>query len=278
MAEIIPKPAPSPAALPSQTSGAEWRSLTFDQRYCLALDVAASVGYILAKPASEPESKPNFCESCAMDAATCDCVNPKQIHVDYAPSRARPASEPAGGGVPVKPLVWLKRGPELVANTPFGRYEIMSGGYWCGPNHIDGEANGQDEAKAAAQADYEQRIRSALSSPASSSPAEASVEFAFGHGRLVIEGGLYGGKHAVFVYPAKIGGPVNTSAACEERPDDRLIEGEIVLTFPTKAQADYVTDALYNRERGSGFKDATAPAEGIAENLSASAPAQEERT
>lgn len=40
--------------------------------------------------------EPNFCESCAMAAATCDCVNPKHIWVDYAPTAntARPARSP----------------------------------------------------------------------------------------------------------------------------------------------------------------------------------------
>ncbi|MGC1497970.1 MAG: hypothetical protein WA790_19350 [Sulfitobacter sp.] len=28
-----------------------------------------------------PLAAPNFCESCAMDAATCDCVEPRHIHV-----------------------------------------------------------------------------------------------------------------------------------------------------------------------------------------------------
>jgi hypothetical protein len=85
--------------------------------------------------------------------------------------------------------------------------------------------------------------------------AVAEDIYTFGHGKLVIEGGLYGGKHAVFIYPAKEPGEVNTSAAREDRPADSLIEGEIVLTFPTEAQVDYVMDALYNRARGSGFKD-----------------------
>lgn len=94
--------------------------------------------------------------------------------------------------------------------------------------------------------------------------AEPKAEYAFGHGKLVIEGGLRFGVPAVFIYPAKIGGGVNTSAAIEVRPADAFVEGETVLTFPTEAQADYVIDALYNRPRGSGFSASTpAPASGV---------------
>lgn len=82
------------------------------------------------------------------------------------------------------------------------------------------------------------------------------AEYAFGHGKVVIEGGFRYGKHALFIYPAKIGGPVNTSAEVEVRPADAFMEGETVLTFPTEAQRDYVMDALYNRERGSDFAKA----------------------
>ena len=28
-----------------------------------------------------PDTKPNFCEACAMNSATCDCANPKHIYV-----------------------------------------------------------------------------------------------------------------------------------------------------------------------------------------------------
>lgn len=41
--------------------------------------------------------EPNFCESCAMDLATCDCVNPRPVRVNYAPSRANPTPVEAGG-------------------------------------------------------------------------------------------------------------------------------------------------------------------------------------
>ena len=79
------------------------------------------------------------------------------------------------------------------------------------------------------------------------------AEYAFGHGKVVIEGGFRYGKPAVFIYPAKIGGEVNTSAEIEARPANAFVEGETVLTFPTEEQRDYVMDALFNRERGAGF-------------------------
>lgn len=105
------------------------------------------------------------------------------------------------------------------------------------------------------------------------------AEYVFGHGKVVIEGGLRYGKHAVFIYPAKIGGEVNTSAEIEVRPADAFVEGETVLTFPTEEQADYVMDALYNRARGTGFVTAPpnpvdtpsdpVPSHGVAEEVEA---------
>lgn len=113
------------------------------------------------------------------------------VFIEQGAPLAKPASEPAGGGVRVKPLEWraveqtrsaedpsTEETGDYEATSPFGEYHIVccfgSDSYvwsvsFCGDFIID--KDDPDEAKAAAQADYEARIRSALSSPASSSPA-----------------------------------------------------------------------------------------------------------
>lgn len=91
--------------------------------------------------------------------------------IDAAP--ASPAPLPVA--VKVKPLGWVSIGEVIFASTPFGSYEIR-------PNRtssttyplelvVPGEKTAtrffyfEDKAKAATQADYETRIRSALCSP-----------------------------------------------------------------------------------------------------------------
>jgi hypothetical protein len=74
--------------------------------------------------------------------------------------------------VKVKPLVWSHRNDqpayEVCADCPFGRYAIAPAGEygygWKQPrqNVWSGYLPTCDEAKAAAQQDYEARIRSAL--------------------------------------------------------------------------------------------------------------------
>lgn len=108
----------------------------------------------------------------------------------------RPAApSPAGGvdAVAVKALEWVeeqRRGTfvKYIARTPFGGYEVnseftaltASGPMvclpdWKGPLDSSGRrAVSVEEAKAAAQADYEARIRSALS-PAATSNAVANL-------------------------------------------------------------------------------------------------------
>lgn len=73
-------------------------------------------------------------------------------------------------------------------------------------------------------------------------PATAVLEF--GLGRLVVDTGRYHYMPAVFIAPVSESGPVGTSAASLEHPLDTLLPGEIVLTFPTAAQAQAVADAL----------------------------------
>jgi hypothetical protein len=87
---------------------------------------------------------------------------------------ALPAVAPA---VRVKPLVWVRMvSGALKADTPLARY-IVSGGCWSLWTHTHGEtkhsANEQD-AQAAAQADYEARILAALE-PSTPSPDPAAL-------------------------------------------------------------------------------------------------------
>lgn len=89
------------------------------------------------------------------------------------PTNDAPAPAPSGSGVRVKPLEWVKDGSVWVAHGAFGQgYQIYT--------HSEGDAHRVmfswstklwdlqaptlDEAKAAAQADYEARILSAIAS------------------------------------------------------------------------------------------------------------------
>jgi hypothetical protein len=73
---------------------------------------------------------------------------------------------------------------------------------------------------------------------------ESPAPIAFGKGDKVINTGHMSGRPAVFIAPAKHHGEVGSSAARENHPSDALVKGEIVLTFPTPAQARRVADAL----------------------------------
>lgn len=84
------------------------------------------------------------------------------------PAPASPA-QPETGGVRVKPLEWRSVGPNFVAETPVGEWTVEyyddDGGGWVAIYNDAGDVGEhatEAEAKAAAQADYEQRIRSAL--------------------------------------------------------------------------------------------------------------------
>jgi len=73
-------------------------------------------------------------------------------------------------GVKVKPLEWgdthAERGIHMQARTPFGRYVLKRGTGFCyevsGPAGFREAYKFEEAAQAAAQADYEARIRSAL--------------------------------------------------------------------------------------------------------------------
>ncbi len=72
-------------------------------------------------------------------------------------------------GVQVKPLVWSDEGnDQFIAQTVIGWYHVgLSNGRWAmmGPNIGDTRLSSLNDAKAAAQADYEARIRAALKGP-----------------------------------------------------------------------------------------------------------------
>lgn len=46
-------------------------------------------GASTAGPSAPAADEPNFCESCASDIATCDCVNPRPARVRFSPTAAR---------------------------------------------------------------------------------------------------------------------------------------------------------------------------------------------
>lgn len=66
----------------------------------------------------------------------------------------------------------------------------------------------------------------------------------FGKGNLVVDTGTYYGSPSVFIWPATMLGAVGASAKREHAPEDKLMDGEFVLSFPTMAQAKAVADAL----------------------------------
>lgn len=98
-----------------------------------------------------------------------------------------PAPAPSGSGVRVKPLEWVGDPLDDHAKTPFGRYRAEHSGYWSGPNHVDGDEDDMKSAKAAAQADYEARILSAIASDAS--PRGEAVAFPADGELMVMENG-----------------------------------------------------------------------------------------
>jgi hypothetical protein len=86
----------------------------------------------------------------------------------------------AGQPVAVKPLEWehMKSGEFLggasaVANSILGEYQAWGEGSWVSPDGYHAVRTGSLESgKAAAQSDYEQRIKSALAPPPLSPPQE----------------------------------------------------------------------------------------------------------
>jgi len=98
----------------------------------------------------------------------------------------RVAQEREAVGVAVKPLEW-EPDPDF-GGLKSGEYRVRAGiwthGYYWTKDDYEAQTGfeDQDEAKAAAQADYEQRIRSALVSP----PVEAQPDEGVREGRTAI--------------------------------------------------------------------------------------------
>lgn len=70
----------------------------------------------------------------------------------------------------------------------------------------------------------------------------------FGFGKCVVDTGTYDGLPAVFIAPSSNPGIPGTSAKREMQPTDKLMDGEIVLTFLTDEHASLVADALVGGE------------------------------
>lgn len=100
---------------------------------------------------------------------------PDIFEATYEPAATPEPTADRGWEVPVKPLEWRDHGPDAFparfwsAQTPFGRYEIEEETASDSPRYrlewhssLITDEDGLDAAKAAAQADYERRIRSAL--------------------------------------------------------------------------------------------------------------------
>ncbi len=182
--------APSPEALPA--SGVEdggepiaWRDLTFDQRYCLAIDVAASIGYAIGKPddmlhhvTGERITRKDLNNAHRMGREE------GRLAAELLPPLASdaPAPAPSGSGVRVKPLEWSEPNPaanypEWRARDSNNKFEAVidtsrAGCFGKFPLTINGIDAGEKfdtlpQAKARAQAVYEARILSALASDAS---------------------------------------------------------------------------------------------------------------
>lgn len=92
-----------------------------------------------------------------------------------AAAAALPHMRPAAEPVAIRALEWAQDGDTLVANSIVGRHQVFEndGQIWWSIGHLwFGDNATLEAAKAAAQADYEARIRSALVA----SPAPAVTE------------------------------------------------------------------------------------------------------
>ncbi|QPC91475.1 hypothetical protein [Mesorhizobium sp. INR15] len=148
--------------------------------------------------------------------------------------------------VQVKGLGWRPMkmsGESWISDSLIGVYLIHkfpNGFAWF----LDGIGPGtlhptETEAKAAAQTDYETRILAALTA------APIQPVAVFGHGNLLVDTGTFGGVPAVFIKPVMPSGEIGALAPAEHQgPLDRLVAGEVYLTFPTIGQAQAVADAM----------------------------------
>lgn len=66
----------------------------------------------------------------------------------------------------------------------------------------------------------------------------------FGLGNRVVHHGEYKGKPSVFISAPNYSGEVGASAQKESIPSDKLLDGDLILSFPTTEQAEIVANAL----------------------------------
>jgi hypothetical protein len=157
---------------------------------CTRSEALQLVAYVYDRPVGEPHQEVGgvmntlaaLCTASGLDMAECGETELTRVWTKVEKIRAKQAAKPkhsplpehalsskvkqAGepGAVAVKPLVWFERNPLLWhADTPFGPYSAYIDGTWAGPWCNGNDDTGSfDTAKAAAQADYETRIRSSL--------------------------------------------------------------------------------------------------------------------
>lgn len=76
----------------------------------------------------------------------------------------------------------------------------------------------------------------------------ANTILSFGAGALLVDTGTYADAPAVFIKSASAPGPIGERAPdSEQAPLDRLVAGEVVLTFPTEDRAQAVADLLTSK-------------------------------
>lgn len=215
----------------------------------------------------------------------------QQILASAIDGRNAAEAKLAGGEtVKVKPLEWTDSGSvpdgpwsetylrQARGHHNLGRYagsytvqEMEAGGKWgwwntwTSDREPEGIEDTIDEAKAAAQTDFERRILSALIHPAPAhEDGSGEPVAAFGHGTLIVDTGTAHGQPAVFIRPSPVPGHVGEKTRDEHKgPLDRLVPGEIFMTFPTDEQARRVADALCNASHTSGeVTEAASPVAG----------------
>lgn len=97
-------PAPVPTA--SVEAGANLAAAVEDylkHTFHADLDDALETFRALTPAPTQGDGEPNFCESCAMDLATCDCVNPKPVRVYLGLRQTDPAALVAECSIYLKP-------------------------------------------------------------------------------------------------------------------------------------------------------------------------------
>lgn len=108
-----------------------------------------------------------------------------------------------------------------------------------------GVGNELDQVNDDVMVEIQDSLQALIQAEMDAAPVSPVIEF--GKGELVINIGTYGSQPAVFVATARLGGQVGEPADREEFGLDVLQEGEMVMLFPSAAQARTVADALIDR-------------------------------